>query len=221
MPCRSWSKKHHLINSQFPILIGSELGIGNWELIRLVFVVLLPLLPACTQQMADQPRYDPLQSSEFYPNGSSARPLPDGVIPHDYVGRDESRDTGMVNGKPAERFPFPVDKGFVERGRQRYDIYCSPCHDYLGTGNGMAARRGFDRKPASFQTDEMRAAPPGHFFDVITNGFGAMPSYANQIPIRDRWAITAYVRALQISQSATLADVPADQRQRLESEKEK
>jgi mono/diheme cytochrome c family protein len=188
----------------------------------LAFLCLLCLIPvSCTQQMADQPRYGPLQASDFFANGSSARPLPTGVIPHDYIPKDELRDTGTVNGKPADRFPFPIDNALMLRGRERYNIYCSPCHDYVGTGDGMAARRGFQRKPASFQSDEMRATPAGHFFDVITNGFGSMPSYANQIPVRDRWAITAYIRALQLSQSASINDVPADDRRRLEAEKEK
>jgi mono/diheme cytochrome c family protein len=171
--------------------------------------------------MAEQPSYAPLQSSGFFPNGSSARPLPDGVVPVDYVAKDEWRDTGLINGKPADRFPFPIDTARMVRGRQRYNVYCSPCHDYVGTGQGMAARRGFQRKPASFQTQAMRAAPVGHFFDVLTNGFGSMPSYANQIPVEDRWVITAYIRALQLSQSATINDVPADERRRLNSEKEK
>jgi len=171
--------------------------------------------------MADQPRYDPLQASDFFPNGSSARPLPADVVPRDYVVKEELLDTGMINGKPADKFPFSIDNAVMLRGQQRYNVYCSPCHDYLGTGEGMVARRGFKRKPASFQSDEMRAAPAGHFFDVITNGFGSMPSYANQIPVRDRWAIIAYVRALQLSQSAGINDVPADERQRLEAEKEK
>jgi mono/diheme cytochrome c family protein len=183
-------------------------------------LLLVVLLASCTQQMADQPRYDPLQASDFFPNGSSARPLPDGVIPHDYPKQDW-RDTGMINGKPADRFPFPIDNAVMLRGQERYNIYCSPCHDYIGTGNGMAAIRGFQRKPASFHSTELRAAPVGHFFDVMTNGFGSMPSYANQIPVRDRWAITAYIRALQLSQSATINDVPAAERQKLESEKRK
>jgi mono/diheme cytochrome c family protein len=188
-----------------------------------IFLVLLLvlLLASCTQQMADQPRYDPLQASDFFPNGSSARPLPDGVIPHDYPAKQDWRDTGMINGKPADRFPFSIDNAVMLRGQQRYNIYCSPCHDYIGTGNGMAAIRGFQRKPASFHSTELRAAPVGHFFDVMTNGFGSMPSYANQIPVRDRWAITAYIRALQLSQSATINDVPAAERQKLESEKGK
>jgi hypothetical protein len=171
--------------------------------------------------MADQPSYAPLQASDFFPNGASARPLPTGVIPHDYVMKDDLLDTGMINGKPADRFPFPVDRTLMLRGQQRYNIYCSPCHDYLGTGNGMAARRGFKRMPASFQSNQLRSAADGHFFDVVTNGFGAMASYANQIPVRDRWAITAYIRALQLSQSATINDVPAEERQRLETERPK
>src|SRR5689334_17493531 len=183
-------------------------------------VLLLMFLASCTQQMADQPRCDPLQASDFFPNGSSARPLPEGVIPYDQVAQDELRDTGFINGKPADRFPFAVDAALMSRGRQRYNIYCSPCHDYLGTGNGMAAVRGFQRKPPSFHSDELRSAPVGHFFDVVTNGFGSMPSYAHQIPVRDRWAIIAYIRALQLSQSATINDVPADERSKLESEKQ-
>jgi hypothetical protein len=171
--------------------------------------------------MAEQPRYDPLQASDFFSNGSSARPLPPGVIPVNYVSKDEWRDTGIINGKPVDRFPFPVDNALMFRGKQRYNIYCSPCHDYIGTGDGMAARRGFQRKPASFQTNEMRTAPVGHFFDVMTNGFGSMASYDNQISVRDRWAITAYIRALQLSQSTMINDIPAEERRRLEAENEK
>ena len=188
---------------------------------RSAVLLLVLLLASCTQQMADQPRYDPLQASDFFPNGSSARPLPEGVIPHDYPAKQDWRDTGMINGKPADRFPFPINKAVMLRGQQRYNIYCSPCHDYIGIGNGMAAIRGFQRKPPSFHSAELRGDPVGHFFDVMTNGFGSMPSYGNQIPIRDRWAITAYIRALQLSQSATINDVPAAERQKLESEKEK
>ena len=227
MPCRMWRRNlinSQSANSQFSSDENRKLRIENWsDLFR--FLCLLCLLwlglSSCTQQMADQPRYDPLQASDFFPNGSSARPLPADVVPRDYVVKEELLDTGMINGKPADKFPFPIDNAVMLRGQQRYNVYCSPCHDYLGTGEGIVARRGFKRKPASFQSDEMRAAPAGHFFDVMTNGFGAMPSYSNQIPVRDRWAIIAYVRALQLSQSAGINDVPADERQRLEAEKEK
>jgi cbb3-type cytochrome c oxidase subunit III len=192
------------------------LGMQDSSNFKILFTVfgLAFLLVSCTQQMADQPRYDPLQASSFFSNGSSARPLPTGVISRDQSSSDQSLET-------IDKFPFPVDSDVMSRGRERYNIYCSPCHDYVGTGNGMAAIRGFERKPASFQSDDLRAAPVGHFVDVITNGFGAMPAYSNQIPIRDRWAITAYIRALQLSQSATINDVPPDEKQRLESEKAK
>ena len=177
------------------------------------------LLASCTQRMANQPRYDPLERSDFFPNASSARPLPMGVIARDYAEKDDLRDTGMINGKPADRFPFPITAVILSRGQERYNIYCSPCHDYIGTGAGMAARRGFRQNPASFHTEMMRQAPPGQYFDVITNGFGAMPSYANSISPDDRWAITAYIRALQLSQWATIDDVPAEDRRRLDAEK--
>ena len=179
--------------------------------------LLLAAIPfaGCTQRMSDQPRYDPLQRSEFYRDTLSARPLPEGVIPITYAPGNELMDTGMTGGKPSEEFPLPVTRELLERGRQRYNIYCTPCHDYVGTGNGMPARRGFRRHPASFHTDELRAMPNGHFFDVMTNGFGAMPPYSKQITPRDRWAIVGYIRALQLSQAAGMDDVPADQRQQL------
>ena len=185
----------------------------------LVMICISILTTACTQNMATQPRYDPLEASDFFPDSSSARPLPIGTISRDYVMKIEFGETGMIDGKPADRFPFPITAEVLRRGQQRYNIYCSPCHDYVGTGNGMAARRGFRRMPASFHTDEMRMSPPGHFFDVMTNGFGSMPPYASQIAARDRWAITAYIRALQLSQWATLDSVPEDERRRLEQER--
>jgi len=179
----------------------------------------LIMLAGCTQQMADQPEYRPLRKSEFFPDSLSARPLPEGVIPRDYADKTDVFDSGMVNGQPTEEFPMPITATVLSRGRQRYDIFCSPCHDYLGTGNGMAARRGFRRHPASFHTEDLLSSPPGHFFDVITNGFGAMQPYAKQIVPEDRWAIVAYIRALQFSQSANISDVPPDDRRRLEAEK--
>lgn len=189
------------------------LASGSWLLL-----LILQAVAGCTQQMADQPRYDPLQRSDFFPDRLSARPLPPGTIPRDYMEKDGLLASGFVNGQPAKEFPFPITRNVLERGQQRYNVYCTPCHDHVGTGNGMAARRGFRRPPASFHTEELRSSPPGHFFDVITNGFGAMPSYANQIEVNDRWAIVGYIRALQLSQWATAADVPADERRRLEAE---
>jgi hypothetical protein len=127
-------------------------------------------------------------------------------------------DLGALNGKPADRFPFPITMELLLRGQERYNIFCTPCHDYVGTGDGMAARRGFRRKPASFHSEELRSAPPGHFFDVITNGFGSMPDCADPISPPDRWAVIAYIRALQLSQWASLEVVPAEERGRLQAE---
>jgi mono/diheme cytochrome c family protein len=165
--------------------------------------------------MSEQPRYDPFEPSDFFPDRLSARPLPAGVISRTFTETDELLDTGMMGGQPATRFPFPMTMDVMARGQERYNIYCVPCHDFVGTGNGMAAIRGFRRQPATFHSEQLRSAPHGHFFDVITNGFGAMPSYANQIAVPDRWAVIAYIRALQLSQSVTAAELSAEDRQRL------
>jgi hypothetical protein len=167
--------------------------------------------------MANGPQYRTFQESSFVPNGSSARPLPPGVIPQERE-RNTQLVSATVNGRPAPGFPFPITLEVLHRGQERFDIFCTPCHDHLGTGRGMAVLRGFREPPPSFHIDRLRDAPPGHYFDVITNGFGVMPSYASQIPARDRWAIIAYVRALQLSANAAVVDVPPDELKRLESE---
>jgi hypothetical protein len=123
---------------------------------------------------------------------------------------------GRINGQLATTFPFRITRQVLEQGRERYNIFCSPCHDYVGTGSGMAVRRGFRRGPQSFHSDRLRDAPPGHFFDVISNGFGAMNDYSMQITPRDRWAIVAYIRALQLSQNAPESILNADDRRELE-----
>jgi hypothetical protein len=171
-------------------------------------------LAACQQQMADQPRYKPLAKSNFFDDERSARPLPAGTVARGQLHADGHLYTGKTNGKLVETFPFPIDRRLLLRGQERYDIFCSPCHDRTGAGQGMIVRRGF-RAPPSFHIDRLRAAPLGHFFDVISHGFGAMPDYAAQVPVQDRWAIIAYIRALQLSQNARLADVPEKERQSL------
>jgi mono/diheme cytochrome c family protein len=163
------------------------------------------------QAMAQQPRYEPYENSRFFADNSSARPLVEGVVPRGSVSDDELLNTGRQDGELADAFPFVVDLAALARGRQRYDIYCAPCHDRAGTGNGIVVRRGYS-PPPSLHEQRLRDAPAGHFFDVITNGFGAMPSYAEVVPTADRWAIVAYVRALQLSQNATLDDVPPEER---------
>jgi len=184
---------------------------------RVLFVSLwFPLSVAgCRQDMHDQPRYKPLAKSAFFEDDRSARPPVEGTVARGELREDEHLFTGKVDGAPAAEFPFPVTAEVLERGRQRFDIYCAPCHGALGRGDGAVVQRGF-KKPPSLHTDLARIVPPGYHFDVITSGFGAMPDYAAQVPVRDRWAIVAYIRALQLSQHATLDDVPVEKRAQLD-----
>jgi mono/diheme cytochrome c family protein len=222
------------------------------------------LLPvACSQQMSNQPKYEPLEPSSFFDNATSARPLVEGTVPRGflredtllYTGRSDagsSASPGSSSGQVrpglayggivsegatlpprlnppmpaaplpggkiapgyANTFPFPITPEALDRGQERFNIHCSPCHDRLGTGNGMVVQRGY-RRPPSFHTERLRQAPVGYFFDVITNGFGAMPDYSAQVVPSDRWAVIAYIRALQASQNMTLRDVPPEERSKL------
>ena len=166
--------------------------------------------------MHDQPKYIPLRPSDFFGDGRSERPLIAGTVARGHLNDDTAFHTGKgPDGKPLDAFPFPVTREIIQRGQDRFNIYCAPCHDRLGTGDGMIVRRGF-RKPPSYHIDRLRQATNGYIFDVITNGFGAMPDYAAQIPPEDRWAIVAYVRALQLSQNAALSDVPPEARAQLD-----
>lgn len=169
---------------------------------------------ACQQKMADQPRYEPLQKSEFFDDQRASRPLVEGTVARGHLDADEQLYSGKIGGEPVKTFPFPIDRQVLLRGQERFDIFCSPCHDRVGTGQGMIVRRGY-RPPPSLHIERLRAAPPGHFFDVISHGFGAMPDYAGQIPPHDRWAIAAYIRALQLSQNAAIGDVPELERRAL------
>ena len=166
--------------------------------------------------MHDQPRYKPLARSEFYPDHRSARPLVTGTVARGELREDEGLYTGKVGKDFVTTFPFPVTPAVLERGRERFEIYCTPCHGRLGNGEGMVVQRGF-KHPSSFHIDRLRAAPPGYFYDVMTNGFGAMSDYTAQVPVNDRWAIAAYIRALQLSQHARLDDLPPADRERLGS----
>jgi mono/diheme cytochrome c family protein len=174
----------------------------------------LALVTACRQDMHNQPKYIPLRDSTLFANGSSARPLIEDTVARGTLQDDEEFFTGKTGGAAVTTLPFPLTKEVLDRGEQRYNIYCSPCHDLAGTGQGMIVRRGY-RQPPSFHIDRLRQVPIGHYFDVITNGFGAMPDYRAQVAPRDRWAIAAYVRALQLSQHAVAADIPAEDRQKL------
>lgn len=179
---------------------------------RVIAVVLLGItalaLAGCRQDMHDQPKFIPLRMSDFYPDKRSARPIVEGTIAQGQLKADTYFYTGKNGTEVGDVMPFPVTADVLARGQERYNIYCSPCHSELGDGRGMIVQRGL-RPPPSYHTDRLRKAPIGHFFDVITNGFGAMPDYSAQIPVADRWAIAAYIRALQLSQDAQPGDLPA------------
>lgn len=178
-------------------------------------LALLALLVGCRQDMHDQPRYKPLAASTFFHGGSSARPIPGDTVARGHLDEDVEFATGKTaDGKLVDVLPVPFGPELLKRGQERFNIYCTPCHDRLGTGRGMVVRRGF-KAPPSYHIDRLRQAPVGYFFDVMTNGFGAMPDYRGQIEPADRWAIIAYIRALQRSQQATLADVPPEQAAKL------
>jgi mono/diheme cytochrome c family protein len=165
--------------------------------------------------MHDQPKFIPLRPSTFFADGRSERSLIDGTVARGHLNDDTAFYTGKgPDGKPLDTFPFAVTKDVVDRGQDRYNVYCAPCHDRTGSGDGMIVKRGY-RKPPSYHIDRLRQVPNGYIYDVITRGFGAMPDYSAQIPPHDRWAIVAYIRALQLSQNATPADVPADARGQL------
>jgi Cytochrome C oxidase, cbb3-type, subunit III len=185
---------------------------------RLLFLTaaLLLSLTACRQDMQDQPKYKNLRGSAFFTDHSSARPVVEGTVARGQLYADAVFRTGKQNGQPVATLPMTLSRELLERGRDRYRIYCTPCHGMTGDGRGIVVQRGY-RQPPNFNIDRLRASPVGYFFDVQTNGFGAMMDYASQIPAADRWAIAAYVRVLQLSQSATLADVPPEERRTLDN----
>ncbi len=169
----------------------------------------LLLLAGCRQDMHDQPKFYPQRSTSFYADGRSARPQVENTVARNQLHTDTYLYTGLVNGKEGDGMPLPVNMALLQRGQEQYNIYCTPCHSRVGNGEGMIVQRGY-RPAGNFHTDRLRAAPLGHFFSVITNGYGAMPEYASQISTANRWAIVAYIRALQLSQNATAADVPSN-----------
>jgi hypothetical protein len=184
----------------------------------LVGTVAACALAGCQQDMAQAPYYKPLESSDFYfakdgRSRSSALMPVSGTVPRGELRDDDELFTGKIDGKLAERMPVEVTKELLERGMDRYNIYCSPCHGFTGDGNGMIVQRGLSRPP-SMHIDRLTTSPVGHFYDVISNGYGRMYAYKH-IHVRDRWAIVAYVRALQYSQKATIHDVPEELRSTL------
>ncbi len=186
------------------------------ERAAVVLVGGLLALVGCTRDMKDQPKHKAYSSSDFYADGASARPLPPGTVPRGFLREDRTLYAGLGNdGKFTTTLPVPATAELLARGRERYEIFCSPCHDRTGGGRGMIVRRGF-KQPPSFHIDRLRGARPGYIFDVITNGFGEMSGYASQVHPQDRWAIVAYLRVLQLSQHVELGLLPQSQRARIE-----
>jgi mono/diheme cytochrome c family protein len=156
---------------------------------------------ACRNDMHNQPRYKPFASTPFFGDGRSERPAIEDTVARGQLHLDEARYTGKINGQDIDYLPIQITRADVTRGRERFNIYCSPCHGRLGDGHGLVVTRGL-RQPPSFHDERLLTAQVGHFFDVMTNGYGAMFSYASRVPVDDRWRIVAYIRALQLSQNA-------------------
>ena len=184
------------------------------ERVLLAAFALGAVAAGCRQDMHDQPRYKPLAASDFFDDGRSSRPKVEGTVARGQLRENTHLYTGRVDGELSTSFPFPVTRETLARGRQQFEIFCRPCHGGLGNGNGVIVQRGFTQ-PTSFHDPRLRRMAPGYVFDVVTNGFGAMTSYATRVPPEDRWAIAAYIKALQLSQGARLADVPSDERREL------
>jgi len=180
------------------------------------------LLPAalvvigCRQDMHDQPKLEPLEASTFFSNGMSSREWVEGTVARGQLREDKLLYTGLTeDDKFADELPMELDRELLERGRNRFEAFCSPCHGRVGNGQGMVVQRGF-KHPKSFHEDRLRQIAVGYFFSVMTNGFGEMSSYAVQLSPEDRWAVAAYLRALQLSQKAPVDELSADDMQRLE-----
>lgn len=189
---------------------------GRGLLRSILCAAFVALSPSCVQKMASQPHVRPLEASAFFADGQAARPRVPGTVPSGYA-RNNARSTPPQGFDPnAQSPPFPLTRELLERGRERFDIYCAVCHARTGEGDGVIVRRGFSRPP-TFHQDRLRAAPLGHFFDVETNGYGAMPRYDAQLSVNDRWAVAAYIRALQLSRDARVEDVPPDKLQQLQN----
>ena len=186
------------------------------EKLMMLTSVAIFAIAGCRQQMADQPHQRPLEPSNFFDDGMASRPVEPGTVARAGKEQNGLRFHSKVDGKLVDTFPFEVTMEVLARGQERYEIFCSPCHDRLGTGQGMIVRRGFT--PArSFHDPRLRDAPAGHFFEVMTQGFGQMPSYANQISEQDRWAVIAYIRALQFSRNVRLDQLPPEDRVKMKA----
>lgn len=176
-------------------------------LVTVALVALVLLFSGCGRNMYDQPRAESFEASPFFEDGSSSRELPEGTVSRERGGLDPVYLSGQDEEGTVSEVPVEVTLDLLRRGQERFNIYCAPCHGYSGEGDGMVVQRGFPQ-PTSFHSQRLLDAPVGYYFNAITNGFGRMYSYASRVPVEDRWAISAYVKALQLSQNATLEDVP-------------
>jgi len=172
-------------------------------------------LAACRQDMHDAPSYDPLQATTFFADGRASRTPVANTVARGQLREDTHLYQGRVDGQLATALPMPLTAELMARGQERFNVFCSPCHGRTGSGDGMVVQRGF-RAPPSYHEERLRQVPVGYFFDVMTNGFGAMSDYSAQVPVADRWAIAAYIRALQFSRRASVDDVPAERRAELD-----
>jgi len=203
-----------LTNKSIPPSHGSR---ARGSVLGIVLLATTALVAAgCRQDMHDNPRYEAYEANATFADGAASRTAPTGTVARGWLRQDEALYTGKVGGQLVDQFPFAIAHADLQRGQQRFNIYCTPCHGQLGDGNGMVVQRGL-RQAASYHQDRLREEKAGYFYDVITNGFGAMQGYAEQIPVRDRWLIVAYVRALQLSQHASVNDVPAERRADLDA----
>jgi mono/diheme cytochrome c family protein len=168
------------------------------------------LATGCRQDMQNEPKFYPQRGTDFYPDGRSVRPQVENTVARDQLHQDAYFYTGLVNGKEGDGLPFPVSATVLARGQERFNVYCTPCHSRVGNGQGMIVMRGYAHA-GNLHSARLEAAPLGHFFNVMTNGYGAMPDYSAQLTPADRWAVTAYIRALQLSQKANQGDVPSSE----------
>lgn len=170
----------------------------------------IALLAGCRQDMHNQPKFIPQRGTTFYADGRSVRPQVENTVARGQLHQDAYFYTGVIDGKEGDMMPFPVTMQVMERGQERYNIYCAPCHSRVGNGQGMIVERGY-KEAANYHDAKRLAQPIGHYFNVMSHGYGAMPDYAAQLTVQDRWAVAAYIRALQLSQAAKMSDVPAGQ----------
>lgn len=209
-------KWNHDESNRFEFSAQSLVMLKLLEKLMMLTSVAIFAIAGCRQQMADQPPQRPLEPSNFFDDGMASRPVEPGTVARAGKEQNGPRFHSKVDGKLVDAFPFEVTMEVLARGQERYEIFCSPCHDRLGTGQGMIVRRGFT--PArSFHDPRLRDAPAGHFFEVITQGFGQMPSYANQLSEQDRWAVIAYIRALQFSRNVRLDQLPPEDRAKMKA----